>query len=239
MIQAFLKNVVKLYGANPALDGVTLEVRRGEIMTLMGANGAGKTTLLRILAALEIPTRGEVYYKGVRLDEGNIGRLRGQATMVFQQAVMFSTTVYRNIAYGLRLRGLPRGEVDRKVRDAMRLMGLEGYGDRPAKKLSSGEQQRVALARALVLEPEILALDEPTANLDAKNAAVIEEVIKTNKKTCATVLATHNLFQAKRLSDRIAYLAGGKIIEEGTVDEVIERPREEATRKFIRGETAF
>jgi len=145
---------------------------------------------------------------------------------VFQKTALFNTSVYKNIAYGLQLRGYSKREIDEKVKEVMKTVRLEGYGKRPAKKLSGGEQQRVALARALALDTDVLLLDEPTANIDPKNISIIEEVLsRFNKERKTTmVIATHNMFQAETLTNRVALLLGGKIAQIGAPQEILRVP---------------
>ena len=234
-----LKNVSKRYGDAVALDKISLDIERGEILAIIGHSGAGKTTLLRILAMLEKPSEGEYYYNGIKV-EGNEDSLRKKVTMVFQKPVMFNTSVYNNIAYGLKLRGYKRDEISKRVKEVLKLVNLEGYEKLNAKKLSGGEQQRVAIARALAINPELLILDEPTANLDPANVIIIERVIKDVANNGITVvLATHNLFQAKRLSDRTAHIYNGRLIEVAETDKLFENPKSEITRRFITGELYF
>ncbi len=217
-----LKGINKRYGEVAALNNASLKVMNGEILTIIGPSGSGKTTLLRIMAGIDRPTSGEFYFDGVKVDGGNMGEVRLRGTMVFQRTALFNATVYKNLVYGLKLRGYPKNDIKEKVQDALRLVRLEGYENRPAKKLSGGEQQRVSLARALVLETELLFLDEPTANLDPKNVSIIEETIaQVNKERQTTiVMATHNIFQAETLANRLAILHEGKIVEVGTAKEV-------------------
>ena len=217
-----LNNVTKIYGEITALNNITLKIPRNQIFTIIGPNGSGKTTLLKILAFLERPTKGTLLFDGELVKERNLDRLRLNSTMVFQKTTLFDTTVAKNIAYGLRLRGSSKNEIAEKIRNALRIIRLEGYEKRHAKKLSGGEQQRVALARALALNTKLLLLDEPTANLDPKNACIIEEIIATvNRESKATiVMATHNMFQAKNLPQRIALITNGKISEVGTPTEI-------------------
>jgi len=201
---------------------VNLEIRGGEILALVGPNGSAKTTLLKILALIQKPSQGEVYFCGERVTDKNIEQMRMESTMVFQRNILFDTTVYKNVAYGLKIRNMPKKEIDEEVRRAARLVGLEGFEDRYAKKLSGGEQQRVALARALVLRTKLVLLDEPTANLDPKNSSIVEEVIRAaNRDSGTTVfMATHNMFQAKNLPHRVALIDNGKISEVGTSAEI-------------------
>ncbi len=222
---AEVRNVTKTLDAVTALDKINLQIERGEILALLGPNGSGKTTLLKILALLIRPTSGDMFFEGVKADDQNIERLRMEATMVFQKTVIFNTTVFNNVAYGLKVRNVPKNEFDERISEALRLVKLDGFQKRHAKRLSGGEQQRVALARALVLSTKLLLLDEPTANLDPKNAAIIEEIIETvNKKFKTTiVIATHNMFQAKKLPHRVALMINGRINEIGTATEIFGR----------------
>jgi len=222
---AVLRNVTKSFGKMTALDDVSLEIQEGEILALLGPNGSGKTTLLKILAFIQKPTQGEAYFRGEKIADKNIDKMRMQCTMVFQKTVLFSTTVYNNIAYGLTIRKIPKKEIDVQVGKVLKLLKLEGFEKKQAKKLSGGEQQRVTLARALALNTELLLLDEPTANLDPKNAGIIEEAIASVNKEHKTtiVMATHNMFQARNLPHRIALMNDGKITEVGMPTEIFGR----------------
>lgn len=231
-----LKNVSKKYGDVVALEGVNLKIERGEVLAIVGHSGAGKTTLLRILALLEKPDEGEYLYNGEMANDKH----RTRITMIFQKPVMFNASVYTNIMYGLKVRRLGREEREKKVKEVLKLVNLEGYEKYNARKLSGGEQQRVAIARAIAIEPELLLMDEPTANLDPANVTTIEEVIKEISKMGTTVvLATHNLFQAKRLSDRTAHLFSGKLVEVSETGEFFGNPKSEITRKFVSGELQY
>lgn len=231
-----LHRVTRRYDGITALSEVDLEVKNGEVLTIIGPNGAGKTTLLRILALLDEPSSGEISYRGQRVDRSSVQEYRKRITMVFQRPVLFNDTVFENIAYGLRLRGLEGEEVAQRVNDALSSVMLDGFGSRPAKKLSGGEQQRVVLARALALEPELLLLDEPTANLDPTNAHIVERIIKNLRGRTTVVVATHNIFQARRLSDRVGCLLNGKIIDIDRPRNIFIKPKNEIIRKFARGE---
>lgn len=218
-----LNNITKNYGEITALDGISLNVNRGETLGIVGPNGSGKTTLLKIMAAIEAPTSGEYYFKDIKVDESNLRKVRLKSTMVFQRTVLFHASVYKNVEYGLKLRKLPRSEISRKVKEALRLVGLQGYERRSARSLSGGEQQRVSLARALALDVELLLLDEPTANLDPKSTSIIEEVISqiNEERGTTVVVATHNIFHVELLAHRIALLLNGKIAKMGFPDEVL------------------
>ena len=221
-ITAELKNITKVFGNKTALDHVNLQIYEGEILALVGPNGSGKTTLLKILAFIENPTSGEVKFRGETVSFKNAEKMRMQSTLVFQKTTLFDTSVYNNIAYGLKVRKIPKDVCNEEIKKVLRLVKLEGFEKRPARKLSGGEQQRVAIARALVLKTKLLLLDEPSANLDPKNASIVEEIIATvNREHKITiVMATHNMFQAKTLPQRIALVSDGKITEVGTPAEI-------------------
>ena len=221
-VTAELKNVTKAYDNKIVVDSINLQIHEGEILALLGPNGSGKTTILRMLAFIENPTDGEVNFQGERVNFKNTEKIRLQSTLVFQKTTVFSSSVYKNIAYGLKLRNVPKETRDIEVKKALELVKLEGFEKRNAKKLSGGEQQRVAIARALVLKTKLLLLDEPTANLDPKNVGILEEVIdKVNREIKTTiVMATHNMFQARKLPHRIALIDEGKINEIGTPAEI-------------------
>jgi len=210
-----LHNIEKRYGETIAVDKVSLTIKRGEILGVVGPNGAGKTTLLKIMALIETPTKGELYYNGIKIDKNNREKLRRKCTMVFQKTVLFDSTVYDNIAFGLKLRRLPKSEIQSRVQEALKLVKLEGYEKKRAKKLSGGEQQRVSLARAFVLQTELLLLDEPTANLDPKSVSIVEEAVSNVNKHAGTtiVIATHNMFQAQSMTHRTALMVNGRIVE--------------------------
>jgi tungstate transport system ATP-binding protein len=224
-VLAELNNLMKRFGERTVLDNVTLQIQECEILGLLGPNGSGKTTLLKVLAFLLKPDAGEITFRGETVTEKNSERMRLESTMVFQKTTLFNTSVYNSVAYGLRIRKMPKNKIDEKVSEALRVVRLEGFEKRQAKKLSGGEQQRVALARALVLKTKLLLLDEPTANLDPKNASIIEEVIATANRELKTtiVMATHNMFQAKNLPHRIALMEAGRITEVGKSTEIFGR----------------
>jgi tungstate transport system ATP-binding protein len=226
----------KRYDSLQALDEVNVRAPSQQVTSVVGVNGSGKTTLLKILAGLELPSGGKVF-----VDTREVGpdELRTHCTMVFQKSAMFSGTVYDNVAYGLRLNRAAGGDIREKVRSALALVNLEGFEKRKARKLSSWEQQRVALARALALERQVLLVDEPTANLDPANAMIIERAIKESARSRAVLLSTHNLPQARRLSDRVIHLYRGHVVEEADPSRFFTNPRDERTRLFIDGELQY
>jgi tungstate transport system ATP-binding protein len=203
------------------LRGINLTVQRGEVLALIGPTGSGKTTLLRQIGLLDEPTGGRIIFDGVSLagaGERALLHARRRMAMVFQKPVMFRGSVQGNVSFGLKVRGRNDGE---RARSALRAVGLSGYEGRDAATLSGGEMQRIALARALVLQPELLLLDEPTANLDPKSAKSIDGIIQSlAKENITVIMATHNMQQCRKLADNVAVLVGGRLVKVGPPDEV-------------------
>ena len=236
-----LRNVWKSFKSIDALQDANLIIMRGKITTLLGPSGSGKTTLLRIIAGLDTPTRGTVIYGNRMITDNDLITLRQNSTLVFQKSAFFDTTVYGNIAYGLKLKeDLSKEEISNKVGEALELVRLEGFEQRRAKKLSGGEQQRVSLARALVLDRALLLLDEPTVNLDPKNVSIIEETIQrvNRKKKTTIVLATHNMYQAEAVSQNMALILDGTVKQTGTKQEIFNNSNKYLT-SFARLENVF
>ncbi len=231
-----LKKIGKKYDEKTVLRNTSFDVKKGEILCIIGPNGAGKTTLLRIMALLENSSNGEIVHENKVLKVYDDVNYRKRVTMAFQQTALFRKTVFDNVAYGLKIRGYSKDEVKKRTERALESVNLGGFGKRKAKKLSGGEQQRVALARALVTEPELLLLDEPTANLDPANISVVEDLIRNLKGKTTVVVATHNLFHAHRIADRVACILDGELIDIGTTKEIFSHPKDKRTKKFIRGE---
>ena len=236
-----LRNVWKSFKSIDALQDANLILMHGKITTLLGPSGSGKTTLLRIIAGLDTPTRGTVIYGNRMITDNDLITLRQNSTLVFQKSAFFDTTVYGNIAYGLKLKeDLSKEEISNKVGEALELVRLEGFEQRRAKKLSGGEQQRVSLARALVLDRALLLLDEPTVNLDPKNVSIIEETIQrvNRKKKTTIVLATHNMYQAEAVSQNMALILDGTVKQTGTKQEIFNNSNKYLT-SFARLENVF
>lgn len=212
-----IENLKKYYDDKLALDIPHLELETGKIYAVVGPNGAGKTTLLNILAKLDEPDEGKVFFQGKMIDckSNNITNIRRHITMVMQEPVLFRTTVEKNVAYGLRVRSVDRKTRSEIATKALQMVGLSGFEKRKAYQLSAGETRRVALARALVLNPKALLLDEPTANIDRRNAEIIEKLIQRIKSEQQTiiVMTTHDLSQAYRLADKIISLLFGRVVE--------------------------
>ncbi|MBS7650993.1 MAG: phosphate ABC transporter ATP-binding protein [Candidatus Bathyarchaeia archaeon] len=231
-------DVTKRYGSIEALKSASFDVEGGDTVSLVGVNGSGKTSMLRILAGLDEPSEGDIILGNMKMRPKDLRRL---STMVFQKNVMFNTSVYENVAFGLKVRGLSDDEIEVRVSEALDSVGLKGFQKRKARRLSYGEQQRVSLARAFAIRPEILLLDEPTSNLDPSNAMIIEDAIRSiwRRGICTVILATHNLHQARRLSDRIIHIHSGRVLEYATPEEFFNNPRNEVTRRFVNGELQF
>jgi tungstate transport system ATP-binding protein len=236
-----LEKVSKAYGSREVLRVGSLEIQRGEIFGVVGPSGAGKSTLLRLLDFLELPTSGQLHFKDCYSSNGSRAPLdvRRRVTTVFQHPVLLNTSVYGNVAYGLKIRG--DKQLPRKVEGALEQVGLSDLAKEKARLLSGGEAQRVALARAMVIGPEVLLLDEPTANLDPYNVGLIEDIVADLNRERGTtmVLVTHNVFQAKRLAHRVALLLEGKVVEIAPVRDFFEAPRDPRTAAFVRGEMVY
>ncbi len=232
-----LVDIKKNYPNINALNSISLNLQGGKIIVLLGVNGAGKTTLMRIMAGLEKADSGQLLFNNQPIDCKTV---RQVSTLVFQKSAMFSTNVYSNLSYGLRIRKVPKDEIKKKVAEALQIVRLSGFETRRARKTSGGEQQRIALARAFLLEPHVLLLDEPTANLDPNSATIIEKAI-VNKKSVdrIIVMATHNLTQARRIADEIVHINNGVIVEAAKTEDFFENPKSEVSRKFVNGELEF
>ncbi len=232
-----LIDIKKSYQNVTALKSVSLDMQGGKIIVLLGVNGSGKTTLMRIVAGLENADEGQLLFNNQNIDCKSIRQI---STLVFQKSAMFSTNVYDNLAFGLKIRKVPEKEIIKRVAEALQAVRLSGFEKRRAKKTSGGEQQRIALARAFLLESHVLLLDEPTANLDPNNAAIIEKAIVAKKSTeRIIVMATHNLTQARRIADEIVHIYNGQIVETAPSEEFFENPKSEMSRKFVNGELDY
>jgi len=229
-----LSGVAKRFGGEVAVEDVDLEVAAGEFLTLLGPSGCGKSTLLRIIAGLTEPDRGRVWLEGEEVQD--LPAHRRRTAMVFQSYALFPhMTVARNVAFGLIMRGLDRQQIQRKVGDALALVELEGLAGRYPRELSGGQQQRVALARALVTEPKVLLLDEPLSNLDAKLRDRLRIELRALQRRLAltTIFVTHDQAEAMALSDRIAVMTKGRLVESGTPEEIYSRPKSRFAAEFV------
>ena len=233
-----LKNLVKIFGGGKesvvAVDDVSLQVREGELVTLLGPSGCGKTTTLRMIAGFEFPTSGEIFLDGERINA--VPPNRRPTTMVFQNYALFPhMTVAQNIEYGLKIHHVPGRAIKERVEEVMHLVGLEGLGGRPPAQLSGGQQQRVSLARSLIMEPKVLLLDEPLSNLDAKlRESTRIEIRKLQRRLGITsVYVTHDQEEAMTLSDRVVIMHEGRIQQIGTPPEIYAHPANHFVADFI------
>ena len=226
--------LTKNYGPVTAVDSVSFSIPRGSYFVLLGPSGGGKTTLLRLLGGFVRPTRGRVLLHGQ--DVSDAPPNKRPTSMVFQNYALFPhMSVERNVAYGLKLQRMPKDQIRETVERMLEVVGLEGYNSRMPHELSGGQQQRVQLARSLVLESDILLLDEPLASLDAKlRKDMCIELKRLQEKIGITFIhVTHNQEEAMTIADRIAIIADGKLVEEGSPREVYERPIRRFTADFI------
>ncbi|HEX2980555.1 MAG TPA: phosphate ABC transporter ATP-binding protein [Anaerolineaceae bacterium] len=234
-----LQDIQKSYAGRVVLEIDHLHIHPGEILAIVGPSGAGKSTLLRLLNFLEYPDRGSLIYNGQTVTPAVPTPIRREVTTVFQRPALLQDSVENNIRYGLRLRGQRNNTDD--INAVLKRMGLETLRRSPARTLSGGEAQRVALARALVLNPAVMLLDEPTANLDPYNIGLIEEVVREINQTRSTtiVLVTHNIFQARRLAHRVGLMLAGKIIEIAPTADFFDHPKDPRTHAFVAGEMIY
>jgi tungstate transport system ATP-binding protein len=236
-----LEQITKTYNGRKVLEVEHLSIQPGEILALVGPSGAGKSTLLRLLNFLETPTQGKIsFHNNTFTAQNEIPLdLRRKVTMVFQRPMLLNRTIESNVKFGLELRGIRNAK--ERVHAALAEVGLDHLAHQKAHTLSGGEAQRVALARAIVLQPEVLLLDEPTANLDPYNVGLIEKIVLHLNQTHNTtlVLVTHNVFQAKRLAQQVALLLDGKVVEVSDTDTFFHQPQDPRTAAFVRGDMVY
>jgi spermidine/putrescine ABC transporter ATP-binding subunit len=229
-----LNAVSKSFGAIAALKATSLDIRPGELMTLLGPSGCGKTTLLNIVAGFLSADAGDVAIEGQRVND--VPTFQRQIGMMFQSYALFPhMTVEANVGYGLKMRGMPRADIHRRVQDALFLVKLQGLEARKPSQLSGGQQQRIALARALVIEPKVLLLDEPFSALDKSLRGSMQIELKDiqRKLGIATIFVTHDQGEALSLSDRLAVMSEGVIRQVGTPHEVYADPADRFVASFI------
>jgi len=234
-----LVRVKKQFGETVALDDATLQIRDGEFFSLLGPSGCGKTTSLRLIAGFEMPSAGEVRIAGRPM--GTTPAYRRPVNTVFQNYALFPhINVFENVAFGLEMQRRPRGEIERRVREALEMVRLPGLDRRRPRELSGGQQQRVALARALVNQPKVLLLDEPLGALDLKLRKAMQLELKAlqDRVGITFLYVTHDQEEALTMSDRIAVMDRGRILQIGTSAEIYERPANRFVADFI-GETNF
>ncbi len=230
-------DITKLYGDQRVLNDVNLSVNDGEVLGIIGPSGSGKSTFLRILDLIEPPTSGQlsIFGEDVLSMRNRWLALRRRMGMLFQKPIVFNASVYDNVAMGMRYRSESRAEIDRRVKETLEAVGLSRYIKSSARDLSGGEQQRVALSRVIVTEPEILFLDEPTANLDPTSTATIEEIVlRLNREVGTTIVVnTHDMLQGQRLSQRVGVMIAGEIMQVGRSKEIFNSPKNLQIARFV------
>jgi tungstate transport system ATP-binding protein len=219
------------------LKNVNLKFERGEIYALIGPTGAGKTTLLRLIDMLDKPATGEILIDGVSVATSEKVKLEARRRMAFvlQKPVVFNLSVYDNVAYGLKWRNMKKSQIREKVNGILETVELIKYSKRNARTLSGGEMQRVAIARAITVKPEVLLLDEPTANLDPISSSKIEDLISgiIKQNAITAIIATHDMEQGQRLADKMSVLVDGEIVQTGNAHEIFASPRNREVAEFV------
>jgi spermidine/putrescine ABC transporter ATP-binding subunit len=229
-----LKNVTKRFGDTVAVDNVSFQVGKGEFFSLLGPSGCGKTTTLRMISGFEKPTEGEVYIGGELMTD--VPPFKRPTNLVFQHLALFPhLNVYDNISFGLKIKKVPKGEIQKKVEEMLKLVRLSDYEKRRIKQLSGGEQQRIAIVRALVNEPTVLLLDEPLGPLDLKlREEMVVELKRIQREVGTTfIYVTHDQGEALTMSDRIAVMKNGRALQIGTPMEIYENPKFGFVADFI------
>jgi tungstate transport system ATP-binding protein len=224
------------YGPSVVLDVPAFEVEAGEILALIGPNGAGKSTLLRVLGLLQAPSSGEVRFKGTRIDfRRSTLAWRRRMITIFQEPLLCNTTVFHNVALGLRLRGAPSKAIPRRVEAWLDRLGILQHADRHIKTLSGGEAQRVNLARAFVLAPEAFLLDEPFTTLDPPTRrALLRDLHHLLRETgVTTIFATHDMGEVMTLADRVAVILGGHVVQIDSPEQVLAAPATAEVAAFV------
>ncbi|MEP9408190.1 ABC transporter ATP-binding protein [Peribacillus frigoritolerans] len=235
-----IKGAFKQFGANVVLNGIDLEVKQGELLTLLGPSGCGKSTTLNLIAGFLDPDRGEVHIKGNNVTK--VPPYKRDLGMVFQTYSLFPhMTVYENLSFGLNLRKVGKAEQKNKISKALELVKMSGLENRYPRELSGGQRQRVAISRALVVEPELLLLDEPLSNLDAKLRHELRAEIKRLQKEIGvtTIFVTHDQEEALSMSDRVVVMNAGKIEQISTPTEIYNHPKTEFVFQFIGKSNCF
>jgi tungstate transport system ATP-binding protein len=233
-----LQDIERWYGDRCVLHVPALSIASGDCLGVIGPSGAGKSTLLRLLGMLDHPTSGTVTYAGSTLNGSVPIEIRREITMVFQRAALLDQTVRENVEYGLKIRGITAPD---RVQAMLEMLGIDHLADQPALTLSGGEMQRTAVARALVIRPRVLLLDEPTANLDPDNVAILERAVAAavSELDTTVVLVSHNLHQVRRLTTRVSGVIDGELVECGPTEQVINETQNRKLQTFIAGGIEF
>lgn len=233
-----IKDLHKYFGENEVLKGIDLDIQQGQVVVIIGPSGSGKSTFLRTMNLLEVPTKGTVTFEGVDItDKSNdIFKMREKVGMVFQQFNLFpNMTVLENITLSpIKTKGIAKAEAEAKAHELLAKVGLPDKADAYPQSLSGGQQQRIAIARGLAMDPDVLLFDEPTSALDPEMVGEVLAVMQDLAKSGMTmVIVTHEMGFAREVADRVIFMDGGYIVEDGTPEEVFEHTKEERTKDFL------
>ncbi|HEL1568208.1 TPA: amino acid ABC transporter ATP-binding protein [Streptococcus suis] len=233
-----IKDLHKYFGKNEVLKGIDLDIQQGQVVVIIGPSGSGKSTFLRTMNLLEVPTKGTVTFEGVDItDKSNdIFKMREKMGMVFQQFNLFpNMTVLDNITLSpIKTKGIAKDEAEKKAKELLEKVGLPDKANAYPQSLSGGQQQRIAIARGLAMDPDVLLFDEPTSALDPEMVGEVLAVMQDLAKSGMTmVIVTHEMGFAREVADRVIFMDGGVIVEDGTPEEVFEHTKEERTKDFL------
>ena len=233
-----IKNLHKYFGENEVLNGIDLEIQKGEVVVIIGPSGSGKSTFLRTMNLLEVPTKGTVSFEGVDITDAknDVFKMREKMGMVFQQFNLFpNRNVLENITLApTKVKGQSRGQAEEKAYELLEKVGLKDKAKANPTSLSGGQQQRIAIARGLAMDPDVLLFDEPTSALDPEMVGEVLAVIQDLAKSGMTmVIVTHEMGFAKEVADRVIFMDGGIIVEEGSPQEVFDNTKEDRTKDFL------
>lgn len=233
-----IKDLHKYFGENEVLKGIDLDIQQGQVVVIIGPSGSGKSTFLRTMNLLEVPTKGTVTFEGVDItDKSNdIFKMREKMGMVFQQFNLFpNMTVLENITLSpIKTKGIAKAEAEAKAHELLAKVGLPDKADAYPQSLSGGQQQRIAIARGLAMDPDVLLFDEPTSALDPEMVGEVLAVMQDLAKSGMTmIIVTHEMGFAREVADRVIFMDGGYIVEDGTPEEVFEHTKEERTKDFL------
>lgn len=233
-----IKDLHKYFGKNEVLKGINLDIQQGQVVVIIGPSGSGKSTFLRTMNLLEVPTKGTVTFEGVDItDKSNdIFKMREKMGMVFQQFNLFpNMTVLDNITLSpIKTKGIAKDEAEKKAKELLEKVGLPDKANAYPQSLSGGQQQRIAIARGLAMDPDVLLFDEPTSALDPEMVGEVLAVMQDLAKSGMTmVIVTHEMGFAREVADRVIFMDGGVIVEDGTPEEVFEHTKEERTKDFL------
>lgn len=228
-----LVNVEKWYGTNHVVKNMNINIAEGEFLTLLGPSGCGKTTTLRMISGFELPTSGVIKVQGESVEKKE--PYQRDVNTVFQNYALFpNMNVFDNVAYGLKVKKVPKAEIKERVTEMLKLVQLEGFGKRRITQMSGGQKQRVAIARALAMEPEILLFDEPTSALDPQMVGEVLEVMRDLAHEGLTmIIVTHEMAFARDVSKRVIFMANGIIVEDRPPKELFENPKDQLTKEFL------